>query len=194
MAESGNFDLRFMEMEDDDIDEFMVNQENNSTKIKTRQHVGLFRAFLEQRRGIDMPIHRLPAEELNVHIANFIVSVRKKNGKEYEPSSLRGIFSSLDRHLRRNKYGFSLMDDLQFARSREALKAKQKNLKAKGLGNKPNKADPLTDQDMEILVDLGQLGTDMPSAIINTLWLFNTLIFGMRCRNKHREMCWGVEQ
>lgn len=35
-----------------------------------------------------------------------------------------------------------------------------------------------------------QLGSDTPDSIINTLWFYNTVHFGLRGSDEHREMCW----
>ena len=39
----------------------------------------------------------------------------------------------------------------EFAKTRDALKAKQRDLKSQGKGSKPMKADPITDHEIEIL-------------------------------------------
>ena len=39
-----------------------------------------------------------------------------------------------------------------------------------------------------------QLGIDSPDAIIQTLWLYFTIHFGMRSVQEHRDMCWGDVQ
>ena len=49
--------------------------------------------------------------ELQEIIKKFVLAVRKKNGEEYEPSSLRAFIQSIDRHLRKNNYGFSVLND-----------------------------------------------------------------------------------
>ena len=38
------------------------------------------------------------------------------------------------------------------------------------------------------------LGISNGEAFINTLWLFNSLHFGLRGRGEHRQMCWGDVQ
>lgn len=45
-----------------------------------------------------------PPQYLDQYLANFIVSVRTKDNKEYEPSSLRGMIGSFDRHPNKRKY------------------------------------------------------------------------------------------
>ena len=55
-------------------------------------------------------IHEIPCLELDQYLATFVLSVRKTDGHEYEPSSLRSIISSIDRKLGRQKYGHKIMD------------------------------------------------------------------------------------
>jgi hypothetical protein len=43
--------------------------------------------------------------ELDSIMVNFIIAAKKKDGSDYEPTSLRGIISSIDRKLRRHRYG-----------------------------------------------------------------------------------------
>ena len=57
--------------------------------------------------------------------------------------------------------------------------SKGKDLKQKGIGNKPKTAAPVTDDEIQQLYETNQLGNSNPSSVINTLWLNNTLHFGM---------------
>ena len=136
-------------------------------------------------------IEDIPPEELSEIVSRFLISVRKKNHEEYEPSSLRGIISSIDRHLKKSKYGTSIMEGPQFQQTREILSAKLKHLKKSGKGNKPFAAETLTDDVIEKLFENKQLGIHNPESVINTMWLYNTIGFGLRGADKHRQMCWG---
>jgi hypothetical protein len=77
-------------------------------------------------------IHLIPPNELDPLLANFLLTVRKKDGGDFEPCTLRSIISSVDRKLRRTKYGHSIiaigMKDVSFNLTPEALKAKQSSL------------------------------------------------------------------
>ena len=74
---------------------------------------------------------------MNAYIAEFIITVRKKDSNEdYEPSSLRSLMASFERYLKKKNYGFSIMKDAEFEQARKALQSKQKDLKQKGKGNK----------------------------------------------------------
>ncbi|XP_070576202.1 uncharacterized protein KIAA1958 homolog [Ptychodera flava] len=181
---------RFAALSSNDIDHFVVDQQNSETVRKTKYHVTLFKQYLqevdEHREIADIPPH-----QLDPLVGNFLCVVRKEDGTEYEPSYLRGMLSSLERHLRLAKYEASLVTSLDFFSTREKLKAKQKNLRKHGKGNLPHKADTLTDDDVNKLYADRQLGAHTPQSVINTLWLNNMLHFGMRAVKEHRSLCWG---
>ena len=102
---------------------------------------------MHERRKIE----EIPPNELKNLAKRFVLSVRKKNGEEYEPSSIRAFLQSIDRYLRKNGYPVSLLNDKEFSEVQDILKKKQKQLKSMGKGNKPNSADPLTDEEIEQL-------------------------------------------
>ena len=124
-------------------------------------------------------------------LSKFIFGVRKKNGSEYEPTSLRGFLSSIQRYLNKQNYGFTIFTDAEFKTTMATLKAKQMDLKAKGFGNKPMTSDSLTDEEIEKLYASKCLGIESPQAVINTLWLNSTIHFGLRGGKEQRELCWG---
>ena len=117
--------------------------------------------------------------------------MRKKNGEEYEPSSLRAYIQSIDRHLRKNNYGFSVLNDKEFHEVQDILKKKQKQLKSIGKGNRPNAADPLSDEDIDTFYSRKVLGIHSPRALLNTLWMNNCTFFGMKPGKEQRDLCWG---
>ena len=45
-------------------------------------------------------VEDIPAKELNRLLSHFIVSLKKKNGEDYEPNSMTAFQRSIDRHLR----------------------------------------------------------------------------------------------
>ena len=67
-----------------------------------------------------------------------------------------------------------------------------KNLVKQRLGKKPKTADQITDEDINSLYEARQLGCSTQQSIINTLWLNNTLHFGIRFGgSQHHDLCWG---
>ena len=75
--------------------------------------------------------------------------------KENNMSRLRRISSSVGRYLTRHEYGRRLFIDPAFTRLRDALKAKQKELKKQGWGNKPNATTALSEEETDILFEKG---------------------------------------
>ncbi|KAJ8312748.1 hypothetical protein KUTeg_010121 [Tegillarca granosa] len=93
----------------------------------------------------------------------------KKGGKEYEPSTLRGMLVSFERYLRRHKYSTSIISGFEFSKCRESLKSKQKDPKSKGFGNRLKTADAITQDEIDTLYKCGLLGNKTPEALLNTL-------------------------
>ena len=121
---------------DKPIEEYITDQENKNTRAKTQRDVKLLTTFLleknEQRK-----IEEIQPEELNRYVSEFIVSVKRKDGQDYGPSSLRGLFSSFNRYLKERKYSASIIEDIVFDQARKCLEARSKQLKKKEKGTNP---------------------------------------------------------
>ena len=78
--------------------------------------------------------------------------MKKKDGKDYEPSSLSNMQSGIDRYL---KEKFSIIQDR--ATSQVVLERIARLLRENGRGKRPNKASSLTKNEEEILLDYGHL-------------------------------------
>ena len=105
-------------------------QENKATLQKTRD-LKLLQTFLGTRNEL-RKVEEIPALELNEYICEFIISVRTKDGKDYEPSSLRSLLASFERYLKKNSYSARIMNDLVFEKTRKVLLSKLKELKKEG--------------------------------------------------------------
>ena len=169
------------------FEELNLEHENKNTAQKTER---LLERFLKMKDK-DRKIEDIPAAQLNEFISEFIISVRTKDGNEYEPTSLRSLMASFERHLKKKGYSASIINDLVFEKTRKVLQSKQKQLKKQGKGNKPKASVALTTEELKILYEKGLLGMCSPEALLNTLWLNNTLHFGLRGCKEHRDMCWG---
>ena len=133
-----------------------------------------------ESKGKHHDIFQIPYDELDPLLANFILSVRKPDGSDYKPSSLRNMMSSLDRKLKRHQYQHTIMGSSGsvFTLTCDALKAKQRQLKKQGKGNKPKKSKPIEDEEINILYEEGVLGCSTPQSLLNTMWLNNSVYFG----------------
>ena len=74
----------------------------------------LLEEFLRNEKNSEREVHTIEPTELNKYLAEFIRSVRRKDGEDYEPSSLRYLVLSIERHLRKNNYPKSIINDKQF--------------------------------------------------------------------------------
>ncbi|CAB4025586.1 Hypothetical predicted protein [Paramuricea clavata] len=172
------------------VDNFISEQENKATSQKTERDVKLLHLFL-QTKNEERKMENIPTAELNEYVSEFIISVRTKDGKEYEPSSLRSLLASFEQHLKKKNYPASIINDLAFEKTRKSLQSKQKELKKQGKGNKPNASVPLTSSELNTLYAKNLFGMRNPESLLNTLWLNNTMHFGLRGCKEHRDMCWG---
>ena len=166
------------------IEEYITDQENKNTRANMQRDVKLLTAFLleknEQRK-----IEEIQPEELNRYVSEFILSV---NSQDYEQSSLRELFLSFNRYLKERQYSASIIEDIVFDQARKCLEARSKQLKKEGKGNKPNAAEALTDVEENNLYEKNLLGISNAEALLNTVWLFNSVHFGLRGCEEHRQV------
>ena len=104
---------RFLDISDEDLLNFSLENENENTKKKTEYDLKIFTEYLEEI-GEHREIETMQFSDLQNILMKFILAVKKKNGQEYEPSSIRAIIQSIDRHLKRNNYGASILHDREF--------------------------------------------------------------------------------
>ena len=133
----------------------------------------------------------LTPQELNEYLSEFILSVKRNDGEEYEPSSLRGLIASFNRHFKEQNHPGSIIEGAEFEQTRKCLEARSKQLKKQGKGNKPDAAQALTDDEVNNLFEQNLLGISSAEALSNTLWFFNTVHFGLRGCQEQRDMAWG---
>ena len=81
------------------------------------------------------------------------------------------------------------MKNVQFEQTRKAPKSKQRDLKRKGMGNKPNASAALSEEHIQVLLEKDLLGSSTVEALLNTVWFNNTIHFGLLGCEEHREMC-----
>ncbi|XP_052795374.1 transcriptional regulator QRICH1-like [Mya arenaria] len=182
----------FVELTSDDVRKLIEDEENKNTMKKTLSDVQKFERFL-LNKGEKKAIYQIEPDLLDEYVANFILSVRKADGAEYEPTSIRNIVSSLDRKLKRHKYPFRLIAEQTnaFQLTRDALRAKTKSLKRLGKGNKPLKASPITDEEINMLYEKKILGPSSAASLPNTVWINNCIQFGLRGTKENHDLRWG---
>jgi hypothetical protein len=95
-------------------------------------------------------------------------------------------------------YGSKILDKSEsFNLTREALKAKQKQLKQQGKGNNPKRACPLTDEEINILYNRNVLGSHTPQFIRKRRLPIIDIGYGSYCTSftgeqKHKKSISGI--
>ena len=82
---------RFTEVSESDVEKFTEGEENANTKRKTFYDLKLVKKCLVEERHEIREIEKIPPTELHGYLSQFVLAARTKTGKDYEPSSLRGI-------------------------------------------------------------------------------------------------------
>jgi translation elongation factor EF-G len=123
------------EITTEDVKKFIEAEDNKNTIRKTLADVSRFQQYLA-KKGETKAIHNLSVDHLDEYLATYLLSIRKSDGDEYEPVTLRSIVGSIERKLQRAKYPYSIFRSSgpEFSLTRDCLKAKQKNLKKQGKG------------------------------------------------------------
>ena len=174
-----------------------ISSENKNTKRKTETDMRIFSAYLislkEMRKAED-----IPPQELDPYLSMFFSVVKKHDGHEYEPASLRGMLCSIERYLRMKGYQNSITRDAAFNNTRNTLKNKQRILRENGKGMKklvPDiSSDPLGPSTVEKLNQLyaaKELGPYNPMSVINSLCFSFVVYFKMRKAIDHKQLLWG---
>ena len=106
------------------VEEFILDHENKNTAQNTERDVRLLLRFLKTKDE-DRKIEDFPAVELNEFISEFIISVRTKDGNDYEPTSLWSLMACFEQHLKKQGYSASIINDLVLEKTRKVLQSKQ---------------------------------------------------------------------
>ena len=102
---------RFAKVSESDVEKFFEGEENANTKKKNFYDLKLVKKFLVEERHEIREIEKIPPTELDSYLNQFDSAARTKTGKDYAPSSPRGILASDERHLSRSSYGKTIFKD-----------------------------------------------------------------------------------
>ena len=70
-----------------EVEEFIDNEENSNTRRKTKNNMVLLRSFMAKEKE-NRQFEEILPQELDNFLSRILLSVRKKNGDEYEPPTL----------------------------------------------------------------------------------------------------------
>jgi len=100
-----------------------------------------------------------------------------------KPNSVKEL-----RQVRKGSKPVSVKERRQVRKGSKSNSAKKLRLVRKG--SKPHSVKPFTSQQLIPLSELDLLGVDNPEALLNSMWLFNSLHFSLQC-HEHAQLLWG---
>ena len=83
-------------------------------------------------------------EELDKVLGKFYAEVKKRDGDDYEPESLKIMQSAIERYLKEKNYPLSFVRSREFHSTQEIPNAKAISLRQQGKGKRPNKTQLIT--------------------------------------------------
>ena len=113
------------------------NAKNKNTQQSTNNWINLWSAWAEQK-GHDKSIEGYEPVAQNKILEDFYATVRKKNGEDDEPDSLRVMVTAMDRYLADKGYKYSIIRGREFQSSKQVLEGKATMLRQQCKGKRPN--------------------------------------------------------
>jgi len=169
---------------DSDIAELQAKADNANTKRSTKTWMKVLSSWCSSRSVSDK-IEKLEPDELDKLLNKFYVEVKKIDGTDYEPESLKIMQAATDRYLKDAGYKYSVTRSREFCNSQKTLHAKAVSLREQGKGKRPNKSSPLTTSDEEKLWAEGELGDHNGRALTHVNFKNLTEQMGFRGRQEH---------
>ena len=119
----------------------------------------------------------------------FVLEVLKKNGAEYSPNTLHHPCTGKMRFFRWNSWSsVEFFADTEFINFYVVLDGEMKRLLAKGVGSKMKQAEPLSEQEEEILWEKGVLEDATPQTLMDTMVFMNGHYFALHSDSEYRAL------
>lgn len=168
--------------------------ENKNTHRKTGADMRILTAYMRSLNEMRLP-EAIPPTELDKYLSSFFLVVRKADGSEYEPCSLRAMLASIERYLRFKNYPLSLTRDSAFSNMRNVLKLKQQTLRSIGKGQKaPSEVSPSSlarEGKISQLFKSQEMGPYTPSSVVFTLCFYFCMYLRLRKSTENKKLMWG---
>nr|XP_009938204.1 PREDICTED: uncharacterized protein KIAA1958 homolog [Opisthocomus hoazin] len=136
-------------------------------------------------------ICKLPPEDLDNYLASFYSSAKRQDGTDFSASSLHFFQSNIERYLKDNDYGYSVVKGLEFRASQEALKLKHQHLSQKERDGEWSVLENLTDEDVESLRKQGLLNKTHPEGFLHLMFTNIIRGFGAGTHRESQNLYWG---
>jgi hypothetical protein len=101
------FSANVAELTRENVTEFNKSQRNKNSQRKLDGNIRRLTQFLRMRK-IEREIQDIPMPELDELLSMFVLAVKKEDGNDYEPGTIRGYMSSFDRVLQQHNYPYTI--------------------------------------------------------------------------------------
>ena len=128
-------------------------------------------------------------------MCRFALEIRRKDGKQYPPNTIHNICCGVMRYLRtQGKPEIDFFKDSSFSHFRAVLDSEMKRLQGQGVGSKRRQAEPITQEEEEVLWKKGMLGQDTGRALVDTMLYMCGTYFALRSGQEHRALRFSPSQ
>ena len=111
---------RFPEISCEEIEKLAEKAVNKNIVETTKTWMNVWKSWAESN-GLSDDIVKYEAKELNACLSRFFAEIRKSDGSDYEPDSLRVMLAAIDRHLKQNDSKISIAKDREVTKCRQVL-------------------------------------------------------------------------
>ena len=125
--------------------------------------------------------------DLAYSLCRFIREVKKLNGEEYPPNTLREMIIMVQMFLQTNGINWKLLDGSAFVGLRNVLDNTMKERHAAGLGLKKS-SEIITNKVEQTLFDSGVIGLDTPQKLLNGVIDFLGIYLALRGVKEHNNL------
>ena len=173
---------RFKWLTNEEIQELVEAKDSENTRKATKNAVATFLAFCnevtpeEPVKNTDS-LEKISKNELNEFLTNFWPKVRKKNGDNYNKTTLMGLRFGLQRHFLL-KRDFDIINVGEFSESNQVYEAAVVELKRQGFGRVDHHR-PVSKEDLEKIQSCYNPFSPDPKSLKQVVW-FNLMFHLVR--------------
>ena len=134
-------------------------------------------------RNISKETKAMTEIELNDNLSHFVLEIRKKDGNEYPPDTVYHICCGIMRYLSLEcQPGIDFFKNVSVKPFRDVLDSKMKRLRSQGLGAKKRQAEPISQEEEELLEQ------HSAQALVDTMLYMSGTYFALRSGQEHRAL------
>ena len=190
---------RFMSTSENELESLRKSRIPQTTLEKVKWGVNLFCKWhrewssrLDDGLKVFKDLDQMDKSDLNYCLKFFLSDVRKENGQEYPPRTLKEIVACIQHHFNYElKQPWSIFKDEAFMEAREILDAVMKRSARHGNVKEKKRAAPISIESEEKLWKTGVFGRGTPRQVVDTLIYYFGIHFSLRARQEQRDLSYG---